>query len=77
MRNRFDLLNWIQQYQGPLLQSHGTGDSLVPIEQGRTLFETAPSRDKTFVQIPGADHSDLQTQEYYEELARFFRRVGT
>ncbi len=35
MRNRFDSLARIGVYRGPLLQSHGTADEVVPFEQGQ------------------------------------------
>jgi hypothetical protein len=44
MRNRYNSTKRIRKYQGPLFQSHGTADSIVPIELGQKLHEAAPTR---------------------------------
>lgn len=71
MKNRFDCLKRIEQYEGPLLQSHGTADRIVPIELGRQLFVAAPTEKKRFVELPGHDHNDWPPDGYYAELADF------
>jgi len=71
MQTRFDSLAKIPSYHGPLLQSHGTADRLVPFALGRRLFEAA-NDPKQFIKIPGGDHNDPQTDEYYAALAEFF-----
>ena len=46
MRQRFNSLEKISNYRGPLLLSHGDADKLIPFEQGRQLFcllYTSPS----------------------------------
>ena len=55
--NRLDSLARIGQYQGPLLVIHGEADEIIPIEQGRALYDAAPG-PKTFYQLPGAHHND-------------------
>ncbi len=60
----------IKRYHGPLLQSHGDADQLIPIELARELFETAPG-PKQFVTIPGAGHNDPQNEDYRQALDRF------
>ena len=39
MTQRFNSLKKIKNYEGPLLQSHGDADELIPIAQGRELFD--------------------------------------
>lgn len=70
MRTRFDSLSKIGQYRGPLLQSHGDADEIVPYVLGRRLFEAAPG-PKWWVTIPGGRHNDPQSSEFYEALQRF------
>ncbi|HEV3006441.1 MAG TPA: alpha/beta hydrolase [Pirellulales bacterium] len=70
MHNRLDSLSKIGRYHGPLLQSHGELDTLVPIEQARRLF-VAANEPKWFVTIPGAKHNWVPTLEYVAELDRF------
>jgi uncharacterized protein len=69
-RSQFNSLAKIPQYRGPLLQSHGTSDRLIPYAMGCQLFDAA-GEPKRFVPIPGGDHNDPQTEEYYRALAAF------
>lgn len=71
MRNRLNAAEAIADYRGPLLQSHGTADRIVPMKFGAKLFETAPSTSKTWLEIPGRGHNDPQTAEYYRALDTF------
>ncbi len=57
MRTRLDSASKIAAYQGPLLQVHGTRDSIVPIACARRLFAAA-GEPKRWVEIPGGDHND-------------------
>ncbi len=75
MRNRYDSLARIKRYAGPVFQSHGTEDRVVPIEFGRRLFEAAPSREKQFLEFPGRGHNDPQPESYYRQLAAFLDRA--
>ena len=71
MRNRYDSMRRIQDYDGPLFMSHGTADRVVPIDLGRRLFETSSSQDKAFYEIPGRGHNDPQPRSYYDSLRQF------
>lgn len=42
----------------PLLMLHGRDDTLVPLEQGREVFQASPVKQKRFVELPGADHRE-------------------
>jgi fermentation-respiration switch protein FrsA (DUF1100 family) len=70
MVNRFNSLKAIGRYKGPVLISHGDNDELIPIEQGRRLYEAAPGR-KRFVVIPGAGHNGADSSEYRQVLDEF------
>ncbi|MEN6450901.1 MAG: alpha/beta hydrolase [Thermoguttaceae bacterium] len=65
----------IPNYHGPLLQSHGTADRLIPYAIGCRLFDAA-NQPKRFIPIPGGDHNDPQTDEYYTALASFLDRLN-
>jgi fermentation-respiration switch protein FrsA (DUF1100 family) len=67
---RLDSVSKIAKYRGPLLQSHGDADRTISFKLGRKLFEAA-NEPKTFVVIPGGDHNDSQTEDYYRQLERF------
>jgi len=70
LRNRFDSAAKIKSFRGPLLQSHGDADRIVPFEIGRRLYDLA-NDPKRFLVIEGGDHNDPQPVEYYAELAEF------
>lgn len=75
LRNRFDSLSRIQTYHGPLLQSHGTADEIVPFSLGEKLFEAAPSPHKRFVAMPAVTHNGPSSKQYYAELHRFLEHL--
>ena len=74
MQTQFNSLRKIADYHGPLLQSHGTADRLIPYAIGRRLFDAA-NQPKQFVPIPGGDHNDPQNDEYYGHLSAFLDRL--
>ena len=74
IRNRFDSVTKIGAYQGPLLQSHGTADRVVPFEIGRRLHDAA-NVPKQFLVIEDGDHNDPQPREFYDALIEFLDRL--
>lgn len=68
MTERLASIDKLSSYPGPLLQTHGSDDSLVPIEMGRRLFETAPG-PKSFIEFKGG-HNTPQPMEYRAALNR-------
>ena len=76
LKTRFDSLAKIGDYAGPLLQCHGTIDTVVPFELGRQLFDAAPATPKQFVSMPGVGHSDPPTMAYHRAMEAFFDRIG-
>ena len=60
----------IKRYHGPLLETHGDRDRIVPYQFGRRLFEAA-NEPKQFITIPGGDHNDLRDRAYYEKVRAF------
>lgn len=70
MSLRLDSLSKIKQYPGPLLQSHGDADRVIPYELGVQLFAAAPGQ-KRFVTIPYGGHNDPQTEQYRIALDEF------
>jgi fermentation-respiration switch protein FrsA (DUF1100 family) len=71
MRNRFPSAERIAAYQGPLLQSHGTADQVVPFEMGKRLFDAATTPNKKFFVVDGGDHNGPQPDEFYAALGEF------
>ena len=71
MHTRLDSARIIGQYQGPLLQSHGTSDSIVPYQFGRRLFDAA-REPKRLITFSGIDHNEPRPVGYYTTLREFF-----
>lgn len=67
MTQRFNSLEKIKEYRGPLLQCHGDADQLVPLDLAKKLFDAAPGVKK-FITIPGANHNDPPNQSFEHEL---------
>jgi uncharacterized protein len=76
MKNRYDSVARIRSYHGPVFQSHGTADWIVPIRFGRELFDAAPSGQKRFVDFADRGHNDPEPASYYRELAAFLDRIS-
>lgn len=71
MRNRYPSIERIARYHGPLLQSHGTADEVVPYEMGRKLFDAAATPNKRFITVEGGGHNTPQPDEYFDALVAF------
>lgn len=64
MHERYPSTERIGGVTCPILQLHGTADSIVPISSARQLFAVAPEQSssgvpKRFVPLDGADHNDV------------------
>jgi hypothetical protein len=75
MRNRYNSLRRIRNYTGPLFQSHGTADEIVPMRLARKLFDSAPSRMKQFYEVNFARHNDSPPPAYHLALSAFLDQV--
>lgn len=74
MTQRLDSISKISSYHGPLLQSHGDADSVVPFELGQQLFAAA-NEPKTFVLQPGGGHNDPKDATYRVALNAFIDQL--
>lgn len=66
----------IAKYRGPLLQSHGVLDRVIPFESAVKLFKAA-NQPKSFITIAEADHNDWLRPEYLQMLDQFITRLET
>jgi hypothetical protein len=57
IRTRYETVAKAPRLKVPLLVFHGEQDEIVPLAQGRRVFEAAPE-PKRFFAIPGASHND-------------------
>ena len=75
MRNKFDSAELISDYRGPLLQSHGAIDRVVPFEFGKKLHDACPSADKQFFTRPDMDHYSPIDPGFLAMAAEFADRL--
>lgn len=73
-RTEMNSLQKIRCYRGPLLQSHGNADTIVPYRLGARLYRAA-NEPKQFVTLPGHNHMDPLGPEYYRRLETFLDNV--
>ncbi len=70
MTQRFDSLEKIADYEGPLLLGHGDSDRTIPFSHGEKLFEAA-SGPKKMVVIAGGDHNSPMPEQWRTALDQF------
>ena len=70
MRTRLDSLSKIGRYHGPLLQTHGDADEVVPLALGQRLFAAA-NEPKRFLLERQANHNDPASLEFEPALKEF------
>ncbi len=77
IQTKYDSITKIKDVKVPVLILHGDKDELVPIEQGRKLYERA-NEPKEFYTIPGATHNDTYIvggEEYIDVFRRFVDKL--
>ncbi len=78
LRTKYNTLSKIGSITVPTLIMHGDKDELVPIEQGKILYEKA-NEPKEFYTIPGAMHNDTHIvggEEYFDVIKDFVNKQG-
>lgn len=72
MRNHFDSIGKIGRVRAPFLFLHSPEDAVIPIAEGRRLYEAAPG-EKTFVEVRGGhvDPSSVDTGRFYGAIRSF------
>lgn len=74
MTQRFDSMAKIENFHGPLLQSHGDADRVIPLELGQRLHQRHPG-PKRFITIPETGHLDADSEEYQIALSQFLSQL--
>ena len=72
MRNPFESISRIDRVRAPMLFLHSPDDAVIPISEGRRLFDAARG-DKTFVEVRGGhvDAATIDTQHFYGAIRTF------
>jgi pimeloyl-ACP methyl ester carboxylesterase len=77
VRTRYENERKAARLRVPLLVLHGERDGIVPLAQGRRVFDAAPA-PKRFYAIPGAGHNDTYTvggDAYWTEVREFLETL--
>lgn len=73
-RDGFGNLEKMARVTAPTLIIHGERDWIIPVSDGKDLFEACPAENKKLVTIPAAGHNDLMLigqREYFGSIAEF------
>jgi fermentation-respiration switch protein FrsA (DUF1100 family) len=75
MRNPFDSINKVDGIHAPMLFLHSPDDTVIPIAEGRRLYEAARG-DKTFVEVRGGhvNSADEDTERFFGAIRTFLLR---
>lgn len=71
MTSHWRSIEYADKLTAPLLILHGRNDRLVPISQGRAIFDAASSRNKDFYEVTNAGHVDVWKVATQKRLYRF------
>ncbi len=75
MRNRYPSEERIKNYEGPLLQIHGSADRVVPLKLAKPLFEASPSEQKRFIEVPGGTHNGPLPRDTFDAMIEFLEKL--
>lgn len=78
IRTRYETIAKVSRLGIPLLVLHGDRDDIVPLRQGRRVFDTAPE-PKRFFAIPGAGHNDtyfVGGEPYWQVWREFLKGLS-
>ena len=75
MRNRFESASRLTQFQDPVIQIHGSADTLVPIERGKALFDSLTTDQKVWIEVPAMGHNDRADDEVMRRIAEEVQRL--
>ena len=78
IRTRYDVSETIKRVKAPILILHGDRDEVVPFEQGKQVFASAPE-PKEFYTITGSHHNDTYVvggDAYFATLKTFIEKVA-
>lgn len=78
VRNPFNAIDKISGVRAPLLFLHSPEDAVIPLAEGRRLFDAAPS-PKTFVEVKGGhiESSESDRDVFYGAVRAFLQAIST
>jgi fermentation-respiration switch protein FrsA (DUF1100 family) len=77
-KNRFESARKIPNVKCAVLVTHGDGDPIIPVDQGRILFEAAKEPKKLII-VPGGGHFLMNSggKNYLDQFVGFIREVAS
>jgi len=75
----FRNLEKIRNWDKPALIIHAEYDHIIPFSEAQALYDTCPSKAKTLLKIPGANHNDIHAvglTEYMREVKILTERAA-
>ena len=77
MRNPFESIRRIDRVRSPILFLHSPDDAVIPIAEGRRLFDAAPG-EKEFVEVRGGhvEASEVDAEHFYNAIRPFLMKHG-
>lgn len=58
MKNQYDSVRALANFDGALLQIHGTPDRIVPRKNGRALYDSLALEHRDWIELPNMFHND-------------------
>ncbi len=71
MLNHYPSEERIKNYDGPLLQIHGTVDGVVQLKLAKPLYAASPSKHKRFIEVLGGTQNGPLPQGAFDSLIEF------
>ncbi|MEM6473247.1 MAG: alpha/beta hydrolase [Planctomycetota bacterium] len=68
MRNQFDSVAWLSEYNGPVVQVHGKSDRVVPFENGKRLHQMIDTPNKHLITLEAFGHLDPMPTAVLDEM---------
>jgi len=75
MQNRYDSVSALKKYDGPVFQSHGTADRVVPIHHGEALHKATSNPNSKFIPIKGNGHNSVLPLSYWEAFEEWLKEL--
>ncbi len=73
MSNRFDTISKLPKFHCPIFIASATADTVVPYEQGESLFQVA-NEPKQFFRDEGSEHNEPLPDQLWVELSAFLSK---
>ena len=66
LREKYDNIEWLEDYEGSLLIVHGDNDLVIPNRFSQDLFESILNKNKEYVLIEGKGHNDIWSSSVFQ-----------